>query len=142
MGILVHESLYEMLSSNEVYDIKTEGITELDNGVSYRYYFITKNDIQYNVLLTVKDNGSASINFDTRGLSDDRYSSIIALINAGDTIKVLNTLKSIISKHSSDIDKLVISSSPERLPFYEKILGYLDIEHYYDEGGQLVGIMK
>lgn len=145
---IVKESINEILKDDRSYEINLIDFDEFENeydktkGFSkfYRYSFITKDNIKYDILLSIKENGKAKIDFDTKGLDNENFSSIIHLINAGDTIKVLNTLKKIIDKHRKNIKKLIINSTPERINFYKKVLDYLNIENYkYDE--YLVGIL-
>ncbi|MFW6281273.1 MAG: hypothetical protein ACOC1O_00555 [bacterium] len=142
MSKLVKEKLNEILTTENVYDITLDEEVYTETSKIYRYSFITKKDIKYTVLLTVRKNGEARIDFDTRGLKDDKYDSVIHLINSGDTIKVLNTLKAIINNHKDDIDKLIISSTRDRIKFYKKILDYLNIENYMDGEKRLIGILN
>lgn len=135
-------SLNELFKSDNIYNVILTEHTTWDVFNSYRYSFITKDDVEYRISLSIKNNGDANINFDTKGLSNKDHSSMIFLINTHDTIKVFNTLKSIIDKHE-EIKKLIISSSEDRMVFYKKILDYMKIENeYIDDGYTLVGYLK
>lgn len=119
----------EVFDSNSKYDIKMDEYDEFTNSKSYRYSFITKDDVTYRILLTIYDKGVGKIDFDTISKNKDHI-SIISLINTGDVYRVMNTLKSIIDKHK-EINKLIISSSEERMKFYQKLLNYLKIKNEY-----------
>jgi hypothetical protein len=99
---------------------------------SYRYSFVTKDDIKYRVMLSISNNNIAQINFDTLGLKDKKHSSMIELIGTGDAIKVFNTIKVIIYKHKDEFKQLTLKSTPERTTFYKKMLDYLNISNTYD----------
>jgi hypothetical protein len=96
---------------------------------SIRYHFITKDNVEYDVLLGIYEDGNARMDFNTRGLSNADHSSIIDLINTHDSIKVFNTLKSILNKHREEIKHLSMDSTPDRIEFYKKILNHLHINY-------------
>jgi hypothetical protein len=131
----------EIFESDNIYNVKLykDEIYESGNH-ELRYSFITKNNIEYKILLFIKKNGNASIDFDTIGLDNDDYSSMIWLINSHDSIKVFNTLKSIIYKHK-EIKKLEISSTEERIKFYKKLLDYMKIKNKLLDDKHLIGYL-
>lgn len=128
-----HFQINEIFKSEQIYDVTLDEYKEYDNSKSYRYSFITKDDIKYRVLLSIRNNGVGRIDFDTTSEKNIEHNSIFQLINTGDVYKVINTLKSIIDKHK-DVKELVISSSKERMKFYKKILDYMNIRNKYIDG--------
>jgi len=134
--------LNEILDSNYTYAVKkvkdeTYNITSDVSFRELRYEFITKNDILYKILFTIEGDGEARIDFHTIGIKDKNHNSIIDLINSNDSIKVFNTLKSIIFSHKEDINKLKLSSTRDRLIFYKKLLEHIKIK-YDDMGTELI----
>lgn len=128
-----HFQINEIFKSEQIYNVTLDEYKEYNNSKSYRYQFITKDDIKYRVLFSIKNNGVGRIDFDTISEKNIKHNSIFQLINTGDVYKVINTLKSIIDKHK-DVKELVISSSKERIKFYKKILDYMNIRNKYIDG--------
>lgn len=128
--------IFELFDGKGIYDIKLDVHEEDDLqgddndtvdyvSKTYRYSFITKNRVKYRIFLSYRTtNHTAEIHFDTIGLDNKDYSSIGHKINTFDSFKVFNTIKSIINKHP-EIKKLSLSSDPERINFYEKMVKHL-----------------
>jgi len=121
----------ELFDSENIYDIRmTE---DSDDGFNsnirtLRYEFTTKDDVTYKILMTIWVNQKqARIDFNTVSENPD-HTSGIELINTYDTVKVLNTLKAIIYQHRNEIDKVLISSTSDRVKFYEKVLNHLNVK--------------
>jgi hypothetical protein len=140
----------ELFSTDYTYDVKLTEKSSFANSDSYRYEFITKDDVKYRILLNVnKKNKMGVLNFDTIGINNRNYSSMIHLINTKDSIKVFNTLKSIIYKHIDEIDKIGIYSTEDRIKFYKKLLEHMGIkviresgEEYKEGDTIIIGILK
>lgn len=139
----------ELFQSDNVYDIVLDSFKEYDNkkygygnDYDYRYSFITKDDVKYRVMLFINSAGNTDVNFDTIGLNDKNHSSIIELINTGDSIKVFNTIKTIIYKHKDKIKKLIIGSTSDRIVFYKKLLDYMKIKNELHGSQRLIGYLQ
>lgn len=130
----------EIFNSENIYDIKTDEEKKYKDSSHYRYSFITKDNIKYRILLGIV-NGVGTIDFDTVGLSDNKYNSIIHLINSHDSIKVFNTIKSLIFRHNA-IEKIKLSSTPDRITFYKKMLDYMKIKNKIVSDDTLIGYIK
>jgi hypothetical protein len=100
-----------------------------------RYGFKTKDDVIYDILFIIDAKGTAEMHFATHGPG---VGDAIGLINKYDSIKVFNTLKSIIDKHKKDIKKLEFRAPPERNKFYAKILDYMKIKYKIHPSGNLM----
>ena len=101
-----------------------------------RYVFKTKDDVIYDILFLIEYvKGTAEMHFAARGAG---VGETIGLINKHDSIKVFNTLKSIIDKHKKDIKILELRSTPERNEFYTKILDHMGIKYTADPSGYLI----
>jgi hypothetical protein len=94
-----------------------------------RYEFTTKDNVTYRAMVHIwKKDKTARIDFDTQS-KNPKHRSIIGLINTYDALKVFNTLKSILEKHRAEFNKVIISTHPIRMPFYEKLLQYFHINY-------------
>ena len=138
------KKINELFNNNDdIYDVISDGkVIKFGTGKTYRYYFITKDDVKYRILLVIKDDGRGKLDFDTIGLKNPEYDSIYDKINTKDSIKVFNTLKWIIFDKHKEIKKLIVSSGEERLIFYKKLLKYLGVETEEDKYGNIIATIK
>ena len=130
------------LFDGDVYDVKLDEHEDYQGDRPcevYRYSFVTKNGVEYHVSIAIKNKSEAKIDFSSGGENPD-HRSFINLINTGDAIKVFNTLKSIIEKHKSEIKKLIMNSSPDRIRFYKRMLDHMKIRNELDPtyGGSML----
>jgi hypothetical protein len=123
--------------SDSIYDVKLSSKEENSKMwgrdiTFYRYYFITKDNIRYEVSIEIYHKSrTGRIDFITKDLNQSgMFISLIDLIHTHDAIKVFNTLKSIIENHKHEIDHLIISSTQDRSIFYKKLLDYLHIKYH------------
>jgi len=138
----------EIFNGDKIYDISLDKVDEPTNdfcksyGIkkfkSYRYSFITKDNIKYKVGLIIEGE-KGQIDFCTDSKNKE-HCSIIHLINTGDVYVVINTLKAIIDRHK-EIKKLIIDSTEDRMKFYEKLLKYMKIKNKYVDG-HLIGYIN
>lgn len=133
MKVIITESqLQELFDSTNVYDVEAVSRQKYpsneiqESKTEYRYVFTTKDNLKYRVMLMIRENGWARIDFDVVGSG---VFSDIQLINKYDSIKVFNTIKSILEKHKPEIDTLVIHSTEDRNMFYKKLLKYMNIPY-------------
>lgn len=132
--ILVTESqvkkvVNELFNDTNIYPVRKYEDKEYGNTRELRYDFHTKDNITYKILLSIwKNSKNGRIDFHTVS-KNANYTSAIELINAHDAIKVFNTLRHIIYLHKDDIEKLIISSIPERVKFYKKLLDHLHMSY-------------
>lgn len=127
------QSILNELFGSDVYPVNvTEDKRFPSNGQSIRilrYEFTTKDNVEYRVMVQIwKKDRVGKLDFMTHSKNPE-HSSIIQLINTHDAIKVFNTLKSIIENHRKEFDSLQIESSPDRIPFYEKLLKYFHVNY-------------
>lgn len=119
----------ELFDETHVYPTRLYQDTQDGDVRTLRYEFQTKDNVTYKVLITLYVYPKlARLDFHTVSKNPE-HSSAIELINTHDAIKVFNTLKSIIYKHRDEIDKLLISSTHDRVKFYEKMLNHLHIKN-------------
>lgn len=145
MKIIITESqtrsiINELFDSNLVYDVKLISKKEFPSNYGnstdeYSYIFITKDKLKYRVLLIIREDGYAKMDFDVVGSG---IFSAIELINKYDSINVFNTLKSIIEQHKNEINKLIIHSTEDRNKFYKKLLGYMGIKYNESNYGRTI----
>lgn len=140
--IIIKESqLNELFSTDYIYPVKQIEKTDYHGTIFYRYEFKTKDNVTYNVLLSINENGVGKLDFSTRTEDNDYYQNSIELINTKDAVKSLNTIKSIIDNHP-EMTTIVISSTEDRIPFYKKILDHLKIRNELKNKQTLIGYLK
>jgi hypothetical protein len=94
-----------------------------------RYDFKTKDQIRYMVQIIIwEKDREGRVDFSTESKNPE-HRSIYKLINTHDTLKVFNTIKTILFQHKTEFDTLIISSIPERMKFYEVLLRYFNIPY-------------
>lgn len=124
------KDINELFDTDLSYPFKLIETKKYQDAISYRYEFITKDDVTYFIILRVNSKSrKGSIDFSTT--DKEKNYSFIHLINKHDAIKVFNTLKKIIQTQTNNIDYLILHSRPERLEFYKKIFDHLNYQTQY-----------
>jgi hypothetical protein len=127
----------EIFDDTHIYPVRMYQDSQDGEVRTLRYDFQTKDEVQYKILLTIWQlNKTARIDFNTVSKKNPEHNSVIELIGTHDALKVFNTIKHIIDIHKDDIQKLVITSLPGRLKFYEKMLNYFHLNY---KAGNLSG---
>jgi hypothetical protein len=142
---VIGKEISELFSSDYVYPVNAyedhTAKSRFDKNVyrTLRYNFESKDNTIYSILFQININTrTGRLDFMTGGTHPSMY----PLINNHDSIKVLNTLKSIIDKHRDQIDSLQIHSMPERLKFYEKILAHMNIKYEYIDPQTIIAFLN
>jgi hypothetical protein len=133
MKILIKEStlkriISELFDPNYTYPYHLVGREKSSfwNSIDYRYRFTSKDNLDYDVLLSINPvKKEGQVDFDARE-KDEVYTGYMGdNTNKGDAIKVLNTVWEIVLEHRKEMKKLHISGDPKtRIPYYEKILQF------------------
>lgn len=133
MKILIKESalkkiISELFDPNRIYPYHL--VSQEDNSIwgdintiNYRYKFTSKDNVDYDILLSVNSvTKEGRVDFDAH---EQEQLYMGGNTNKGDALKVLNTVWEIVLEHRKDIKKLHISGDPKtRIPIYEKILQF------------------
>jgi len=143
MKILITEEQYKLLNelfSGDIYPYKLTGNEKRGYSMTYYYEFNTKNEITYKITMSIRPDRLGRIDFYTEKVGE--WPNTSGYLNTHDSIKVFNTIKSILEKNKDKIDTLILFSDKKRTIFYKKLLKYFNIKYKIEGDNRIVATLN